>query len=584
MPTEFLTLKQSQAMLYPTKFSLILISLISSTLPALAQVPIPNIPPQTIPRPQLPAPTPTPIIPLPIPAPELNQPVTPPPDESGELSDNVFVDRFEVIGSTVFSTKELDAILKPFTGRPIAFIELLQARTAITQLYQQKGYITSVAILPPQAAEKGVFRIQVLEGSIEQINVTGNRRLNPGYVKSRLGLVAQTPVNVNKLLEGLRLLQVDPQLANISADLQAGTKPASNRLQINIKEAKTQQVAITLDNSRSPSVGSFRRQLELSQANLLGFGDRLQVGYSNTSGSNGFDINYTLPISPRNTTLRFAYGRNQSTVIEAPFDPLDIRANSRYYEMTLRQPISQRTSGEFAIGLTLSHQSNQTELGIDNIGPFPLSEGSDAQGRTKVSALRFFQEWVSRSDRQVLALRSQFSAGLGLFNATQINATQNASGPDSKFFTWRGQTQLTRLLAPETLLLVKGELQLADRRLLAFEQLGLGGQGTVRGYRQDTLLANSGAAFSTELRLPILRNRRNQANLFLTPFVDLAWAATAKESKTNFIASTGVGLLWQKGDLAARLDFGLPLVSAANEKRSLQEKGLHFSLTYSPSF
>jgi hemolysin activation/secretion protein len=579
MPT-LLTLKQSQAMLYPKKFPLILISLISSTLPVAAQVPIPNIPPQTIPRPQLPTPIPTPVIPTPIPAPELNpQPATPPPDASSELSDNVFVDRFEVVGSTIFSTQELDAILKPFTGRPIAFVELLQARTAITQLYQQKGYISSVAILPPQAAEKGVFKIQVLEGSIEQINVTGNRRLNPGYVKSRLGLAAQTPVNVNKLLEGLRLLQVDPQLANISADLQAGTKPASNRLQINIKEAKTQQVAITLDNSRSPSVGSFRRQLELSQANLLGFGDRLQVGYSNTSGSNGFDINYTLPISPRNTTLRFAYGRNQSTVIEAPFDPLDIRANSRYYEMTLRQPISQRTSGEFAIGLTLSHQSNQTELGIDNIGPFPLSEGSDAQGRTKVSALRFFQEWVNRSDRQVLALRSQFSVGLGLFDATQ-----NASAPDSKFFSWRGQTQLTRLLAPETLLLVKGELQLADRRLLAFEQLGLGGQGTVRGYRQDTLLANSGAAFSTELRLPILRNRRNQANLFLTPFVDLAWAATAKETKTNFIASTGVGLLWQKGDLSARLDFGLPLVSAANEKRSLQEKGLHFSLTYSPSF
>jgi hemolysin activation/secretion protein len=568
-------------MRYPNQLQLILLSLVATTAataPVLAQVP--NIPPQTIPRPQPPTPTPTPTIPPPIPPAELTpQPIVPTPDDSGQLPDTIFVDRFEVTGSTVFSTQELAELLQPFTGRDITFAELLQARTAITQLYQQKGYITSVAILPPQAAEKGVFNIQVLEGTIETINITGNRRLHPGYVKSRLGLAAQTPVNVNKLLEGLRLLQVDPQLANISADLQAGTKTASNLLQVNIKEAKTQQVAITLDNARSPSVGSFRRQIELSQANLLGFGDRLQVGYSNTSGSNGFDINYTAPISPHNTTLRFAYGRSQSTVIEAPFDPLDIRANSRYYELTLRQPIAQRTSGEFALGLTLSHQSNQTELGIDDIGPFPLSEGSDDQGRTKVSALRFFQEWVSRSDRQVLAVRSQFSVGLGLFDATQ-----NATGPDSKFFTWRGQTQLTRLLAPDTLLLVKGEVQLADRQLLAFEQLGLGGQGTVRGYRQDTLLGDSGAAFSTELRLPILRNRRNQANLFLTPFIDLAWASTTKDTKTNFIAGTGVGLLWQKGDLSARLDFGLPLVSAANEKRSLQEKGLYFSLTYSPSF
>jgi hemolysin activation/secretion protein len=570
-------------MRYPNQLQLILLALVSTTLapaPVVAQVPVPNIPPQTIPRPQPPTPTPTPTIPTPIPPAELTpQPVAPTPDDSGQLPDTVFVDRFEVIGSTIFSAQELAKTLQPFTGRNITFAELLQARTAITQLYQQKGYITSVAILPPQAAEKGVFNIQVLEGTIENINVTGNRRLNAGYIQSRLGLAAQAPVNVNELLEGLRLLQVDPLLANISADLQAGTRPASNLLQVNIKEAKTQQVAITLDNARSPSVGSFRRQIELSQANLLGFGDRLQVGYSNTSGSNSFDVSYTAPISPRNTTLRFALGRSQSTVIEAPFDPLDIRANSRYYELTLRHPLFQRTSGEFALGLTLSHQANQTELGIDNIGPFPLSEGADDQGRTKVSALRFFQEWVNRSDRQVLALRSQFSLGLGL-----LGATQNATGPDSQFFSWRGQAQWTRLLAPETLLLVKGDVQLADRRLLAFEQMGLGGQGTVRGYRQDTLLADSGAMFSTEFRLPIMRNRRNQANLYLTPFIDLAWASTSKDTKTNFIAGTGVGLLWQKGDLSARLDFGLPLVSAENEKRSLQEKGLYFSVVYSPSF
>ncbi|MEH1844180.1 MAG: hypothetical protein V7L25_03975 [Nostoc sp.] len=33
-------------------------------------------------------------------------------------------------------------------------------------------------------------------------------------------------------------------------------------------------------------------------------------------------------------------------------------------------------------------------MGIDNIGPFQLSPGADAQGRTKISALRFFQEYT----------------------------------------------------------------------------------------------------------------------------------------------------------------------------------------------
>jgi len=40
-------------------------------------------------------------------------------------------------------------------------------------------------------------------------------------------------------------------------------------------------------------------------------------------------------------------------------------------------------------------------------------------------------------------------------------------------------------LAPDTLLLVRGNVQLADRALVPIEQFSLGGLESVRGYRQD---------------------------------------------------------------------------------------------------
>ncbi|MCU0548272.1 MAG: ShlB/FhaC/HecB family hemolysin secretion/activation protein [Leptolyngbya sp. Prado105] len=563
------------------QFLLTICFTIALPFPVLAQRIVP-IPPQDLPRPQPPQPTPTEQTPTPLPPPDQLLPgITPPspPDPSGNAPETIQIQKIEVVGSTIFRPEDFAEITKKYI-RNVSFAELLQLRSEITDLYVKKGYVTSAAVLPPQVLTSGTVKIQIIEGSIEQINVIGSRRLNPAYIRSRIGLSAQKPLNVNRLLEGLRLLQLDPLIASISADLQAGTRQGTSVLQITIAEAKTFAITPSLDNARSPSVGSFRRQLELSQANLLGLGDGIRASYTNTNGGNGIDLSYTVPLNPRNGTLRLAYGSTRSRVIEEPFDVLDIKARSRYYELTLRQPILQRPTDEFTMGLTFSRQESATELGIDDIGPFRLSPGADEQGRTRISALRFFQEYVQRSDRQVFAARSQFSLGLDLFNSTI-----NDQSPDSRFFAWRGQAQWTRLLARDSLLLVRGDLQLADRTLVPLEQIGLGGQETVRGYRQDALLTDNGFLFSTELRLPIFRPRGGLVQL--TPFLDLGtgWNRSGENPETNTLLGAGLGLLWRQGEnFSARIDFGFPLVSIKNERRTLQENGIYFSIRYSPSF
>jgi len=556
----------------------------------------PPIQPQDIVPPQVPQPR-LPEAPIQLPPLEqlLPQPTPQPtPESPTNVPDTIFVRRIEVVGSTVFSAADFDQITRKYTNRNLTFAELLQVRLEITNLYigdpKQPKYVTSTAVLPPQTLSDGIVKIQVIEGSVESINVVGTRRLNPNYVRSRIKLATGTPLNVTALLEQLRLLQLDPLIRTISADLQAGTRSETSILQVTVSEAKTLSITPFIDNARSPSVGTLRRGLELAQANLLGFGDSLQIGYANTDGSNSVDLSYVIPTNPRNGTLRFAYGSNRSRVIEQPFDVLDIQSRSHYYELTYRQPIVQRPTQELALGITLSHQSSQTELGIDNIGPFPLSPGADAQGRTRISAVRFFQDYVQRSDREVFAARSQLSFGVGWFDATQ-----NATAPDSRFLAWRGQAQWTRLLAPDSLLIVRSDLQLSAssaprsvRALVPLEQIGIGGVETVRGYRQDALLTDNGFLFSTELRLPILRTASRTGVLQLTPFVDVGagWNRGGNNnSSSNPLVGVGLGLLWRQGDnFSARLDWGIPIVSVDSEKRTLQENGIYFSIRYSPSF
>lgn len=561
-----------------------------------AQAPTPQIPfpvqePDSFPiQPAIPR-DPIPVEPLPQqPAPPLPPPSellrpgepspTPTPQPPGEVPATIRVERYVVEGSTVFSEAELQQVTRPFVGE-VSFAQLLQARSAVTDLYVRNGYITSGAFIPPQTLEGGVVKIQVLEGRLEDINVTGTGRLNPNYVRSRIALAARPPLNVNRLLEGLQLLQLNPLIQSLSADLEAGTRPGTSLLQVRVTPADTFSGDLTLDNGRSPSVGSFRRQAGITEANLFGQGDAVSLTYSNTDGSNAIDASYTYPINPRNGTLRIAYGATRSNVIEEPFNILDLTSRSSYLELSLRQPIYQTPTQEFALGLTASRQSSRTLFNPADTGEiaFP-TPGADADGRVRISALRFFQEWVKRDTQQVLAARSQFSLGLDA-----LDATINSSGPDSRFFSWRGQGQWVRLLAPDTLLLLRGDLQLTGDPLLAQEQFSLGGQETIRGYRQDFLLADNGALLSAEVRIPVLRVPRWQGVLQVVPFIDVGtgWNSGRDNPETSTVAGLGLGLLWRQGDrFSARIDWGIPLVDVNSSGNSLQENGIYFSINFSP--
>ena len=432
-----------------------------------------------------------------------------------------------------------------------------------------------------------MLEVRVLEGKLEDIIINGNRRLKPSYVRSRLAIAGKKPLNDKRILRALQLLQLNPLIESISAELGTGIRPGENLLEVTIKEAKTFDPSISFNNHASPGIGTFGRKVEIYEGNLLGYGDNITVNYVNTDGSNSFNFNYTLPINPRNGNLSLSYGSSDNDIIEKPFNKLDIESASRYYELTLRQPLKETPNEELALGITLSRRESKISsriLEAQGISPNELSPGTNENGRTRLNAIRFFQDWSFRDSQQVFAVRSQFSIGLDAFNSTR-----NDNSPDGRFYAWRGQMQWARLLAPDTLLVLRGDIQFADRPLLSFEQFGLGGIDNIRGYGRDILLKDNGVFASVELRVPIARFSETDSLLHLTPFVDFggAWNRSGRDgnsnSEPNTLTSVGIGLnLKLQDNLTARFDWGIPLVSISRDRDSLQENGLYFSIISKP--
>ncbi|MGK7914291.1 MAG: ShlB/FhaC/HecB family hemolysin secretion/activation protein, partial [Prochloraceae cyanobacterium] len=456
----------------------------------------------------------------------------------------------------------------------------------ITEKYRNAGYINSGAVVPVQNVVDGVITVQVIEGTIERLSVqVEDGRLSEKYISSRLQRGTKTPFNLNELQEALQLLQLNPLVENLNAELAVGSRRDRWVLDVAVTQADALESVIFGNNTRRPpSVGTFQRGIEINHNNFAGLADRMSLIYKNTDGSNDYNFDYNLPFNALDGTFGVRYRYITSEIVEPPFDDLDIESRTSEFEAVVRQPIiltaTANSTQELALGLEFSRQSNTTELDDE---PFPLSPGATDDGRTRLYAVRFFQDWTRRTRRDVFAARSQFNFGLDIFD------TLTSSGePDSEFFSWRGQAQWLKLIDAESNInfLLRSDIQVSNSELVPLEQFSLGGGESVRGYRQDALLGDSGLLVSAELRVPVARWNNRQSNVAIIPFADFGTVWGEQElpnQDEETIASLGVGVQLSLSELLrARLDWGIPLVDVDDRDRTIHEDGVYFSVEFFP--
>ena len=527
-------------------------------------------------------------MPKPTPAPSLNLPPVPQLPERGrdQLSTTrVFVRKVNVTGSTAFTPQELAQITAPYENRQLSFEDLEELRVALTVNYVNRGYVNSGAVIPDQPVADGVINIAIIEGELTGIELTGNRWFRDRYIRDRISLGVHRPLNINTLQERMQLLLQDHRVERLNADLRPGTKLGESVLNVAVEDEQPFKLRLEYNNFQSPSVGANRGLVTFENQNVFGFGDMFSAQYGGSSGIHPqLDIRYSFPFTARDTTLSFNYRKNESIVVEAPLQPLDIQNKSEIFGFTLRQPIYRTLNQEVALELTGEHLKNKTFL----LGePFSFSAGVQ-NGKSVVTALRFAQEWVARSEVQVLAARSRFSFGLDALGST----TNSSSLPDSRFFAWLGQFQWVRrlpFLGIQTL--VRSDAQFTNDPLFSLEQFSIGGRYSVRGYRENTLLRDNASITSLEIRIPLITDRLWADYIQIAPFYDIGhgWNRKVETPEPRTLHSVGVGLRWAatfRTPVLIQPQFeiywGHPLKKVETLGGDLQDHGVHlqFSLAF----
>jgi hemolysin activation/secretion protein len=507
-----------------------------------------------------------------------------PAEEQLSTAARVYIREFRFKGNTVFSSSRLNEVVREYVGRDVSSDELEEARRKLSQFYVDHGYVNSGALLQDQTIRDGVIAWTIVEGRLRGVEINGRRRFRAGLLQRQIVPDTDKPLNVLKLRDRLQLLRQNPNINSINAEVRPGLRPGEATLQVELAENPASSFSLEFDNHRPPSVGAERVRFVYNNRNVSGLDDSLTLrtgltqdglNFTNPAQLRDFSASYQSPEFGRATRLIATYSKGDSAVIEEPFRALGISSQSENYSIGLRQPLRRTLNEDVALSLLLEHRQSESFLfGL----PFSFSPG-DVNGVSETTAVRFGVEALQRGDDRVLAARALLSYGNDF-----PGSTRNATAPGGKFITLLGQVQHVLVLDEKgRQLVLRLDGQWADKPLLSVEKFTIGGVGSVRGYRENQLVRDKGFATSAEIRMPLLRNKLGAERLTLAPFFDIGAGKNVNApapAGLNTLSSVGIGLLYTDNRLNAQLYYGHALKRINTPNNDLQDKGIHFGLTF----
>ena len=486
--------------------------------------------------------------------------------------------------------------------RALALVQL------INRAFLSAGFVNSGLVVPPQTSAD-ILDLRLIHGglvsaggSAELVGVEwgggSSKGLGRGYVRDRMKSSRSRPISAIELERDFRLLAEDPAIRTVSADLRPGSRPGEASLTLIVHPQDRFDLYAGYANNRSPSVGGERSYAGGFIRNIAASGDLLSGEVGQTAGLEDATISYVTPFFTPRTSLSIRGSINNAAVTDRPLVPLDIRSRDRSGEIGITHKIIEAplvpsaTAGRWSsaralsTGLLLAHRRSRTFL----LGePFSFSPGS-VNGRSEYTALRLFGDYLSRNVDQVFA--ASLTATLGLDGTrSDIPGIPN---PKRHFKAVLAQINYARRLARNGLeLRARIAGQLSHGFLYSGERFSVGGESSVRGYRENLILADEGLIGSVELTQPfsLTGGRRNGRGIDWGAFAVSLFAegATVRNSgppqpSIGSIYSVGSALTWAPSDgLAAKLSYGHALRNVDQSgSRDIQDQGFHFRLTVYP--
>lgn len=458
-------------------------------------------------------------------------------------------------------------------GRPVTFGRLAQIRRAVVQRYREAGQPLVDVYVPEQDVSGGVVRIAVANYRLGKVIVRGNQYFSDRLLTREMPLLSGELISEADVTSGLALLNLNPY-RTVNVVYAPGAAEDSTDVVLETQDRLPLRLSAGYDNAGVSQLGRDRFFAGIDYGNLFGLDQ--QIGYQLTTNSDLFEGSPDIvggPNRPRFVAHAFNYS--------APLPWLDrVELFGMYAQSTPDLPDSY---GQTGISAQLSFRydwriaplgqwQQQLQFGYD----FKRSNNDLEFGGFQVfNSNTHIHQFVIAYDVTRTDTLGQAAAKVTLvlspghfgdddndaaFNTTRLGAT-------ARYAYMQSSVQRDVAIAAGVSLYARGVFQWTPNTLLPSEELGLGGDSSVRGYEPYVVLGDRGWSLQTELRAPPLGIGAAGATLQPFLFVDAGhvWNRVDEpaEQANGSLVSVGLGLRFQISRfVAARGIVGFPLRAA----------------------
>jgi hemolysin activation/secretion protein len=427
--------------------------------------------------------------------------------------------------------------------------------------------------VPEQDVSSGVVRIDIAEFRLGRVRANGNRYFSSGLLEREMPLEAGGPIPQSAVSSGLAVLNANPY-RRVDAVFTPGEAANTTDVVLQTEDWLPFRASVGYDNAGVPELGRNRFFAGLGYGNLFGLDQ--QVAYQFTASSDFFSGNPD--IEGRTNRARLMAHALSYT---APLPWLDsIELFGVYAQSTPRLPdtygqtgISAQMSVRYDWRLpTIDDMTQMVQFGYDfkrsnndlEFGGFQVFNSN-----THIHQFLMVYDISKPSDAGTAHASATLVASPGGLDGNNNDAAFNAArqGATARYM----YTQLTGshafALGGGFTLTANGTLQWTANTLLPSEEMGLGGESSVRGYDPYVVLGDRGWNVQTELRTPAIAF--GASNALVQPFVFFdagrVWTRIDQPAENNpgLLAAIGVGVRFRWSRFVDfRCTYGAPFRAA----------------------
>ncbi|RPH22325.1 ShlB/FhaC/HecB family hemolysin secretion/activation protein [Buttiauxella warmboldiae] len=401
--------------------------------------------------------------------------------------------------ATLLTARTRAQLVAPYLHQCLDMPHINQLVSDVSEWYIGRGYITSRAFLSEQNLSSGQLIISVMEGRLQHIRMDEipTRTLKmafPGLEGEILNLR-----DIEQGMEQINRLRSNP----VQIEILPGEKPGYSIVNLTATPEFPLRVSLGFDNSGQKSTGTGQLNGALTGNNLLGLADKWFVSgarssdFSHSHDARSVQAGLSIPYGYSLFDYSYSWSQYLSTIDNKGFNWTST-GDSQTHRFTASHVLFRNGDIKTGASIGLTHQISNNYLNDAKL---------DSSSR-KLSSLLFGLNHTQKILGGVATFNPTFSHGVPWLGAEDDNG-KNDNMPKAEFKKWSVNGSFQLPVANDLWWLTSVYGQWSPDRLYGSERLTIGGESSVRGFKEQYLSGDNGG---------YLRNELNYT-LFTLPFI-----------------------------------------------------------------